>query len=220
MPYKKSYKKVYRRPGYRACGRMVVSDASKALSIARNVKNLLNVEIKNHDVQQTSVVVSTSPQIIQLTNIAQGDTTTSRDGAQCKVLSIELAYQIAQSTSALITSFRIMLVCDKQTNQSIYASTDLLNDVSTQDAIVSPRNLDNMRRFQVLYDRVHSYSDGGVSLSVTRKRFKLNKVIRFDSSAASIGALTENSISLLMVFSEATNLPAITSSTRIRFVDN
>ena len=59
MPYRKTYKK-NSRPGYKACGRMVYSDAKKALSIARGVRRLINVEIKNFDVQQTSVALTTA----------------------------------------------------------------------------------------------------------------------------------------------------------------
>ena len=34
-----------------------------------------------------------APVIVQLSNIPQGDTTITRDGAQCKVLAIELSYR-------------------------------------------------------------------------------------------------------------------------------
>ncbi len=221
MPYRKSYKKSYsRRPGYRACGKMVVSDAAKALALARGVKRLLNVEIKNFDTQQTTVAVSVTPIILEISNIPQGDTTITRDGAQCKVLSIELSYQINQNASATISSFRIMLVCDKQTNEAVYSSGDLLQDLTQNDAIVSPRNLDNTRRFQVLYDRVHTFSSSGTRIFVTKKRFKLNKILRFDANTSSIADLTENSLSLFMLSSESSNHVAITSFTRLRYVDN
>ena len=79
MPARK--KVSYRRPGYRACGRMVYGDAKKALVIAKGVRRLLNVEIKNFDTQFTFVTLG-APTITQLTNIPRGDTTNERDGAQ------------------------------------------------------------------------------------------------------------------------------------------
>ena len=39
---KKRY--VSKRPGYRSCGRMVVSDATKALYLAKKLKTMINVE--------------------------------------------------------------------------------------------------------------------------------------------------------------------------------
>ena len=107
---------------------MVISDAGKALAIASSLKRLVNVEIKNFDVQQTGVSLTTVPVIIQLSNIPQGDpsSTISRDGAQCKVLAIEMGIQLLVNNSAASTSVRLLLICDKQTNQAIYVDTDLL----------------------------------------------------------------------------------------------
>lgn len=79
MPYKK--RSSYKRPGYKSCGRMVYGDAKKALVLARGIKRLINVEVKNFDTQQNNVVITNVPVIVQLTNIPTGDTTNSRDGS-------------------------------------------------------------------------------------------------------------------------------------------
>ena len=93
MPYKKRYpakKRGYRRPGYGNCAKMVYGDAAKALSMVKSVKRLLNVEVKNFDTQLTGSAITDAIGITQLTNIPQGDGTNSRDGAQCKMIGIEL----------------------------------------------------------------------------------------------------------------------------------
>ncbi len=222
MPYKKKYyKKKSSRPGYLSCGRMVLSDAQKALAIAGNLKRLVNVEIKNHDVQQTLVALTSTPVIIQLSNIPQGDTTITRDGAQCKVLSIELDITVARTASSITTYARCLLVCDKQTNQAIYVNSDLLSDITINDSIVSRYNLDNKFRFHVIWDRVFALPSGGQSSAAHfKKTFRMNKILRFDGSTPSIADLTSNSFSLLQMSSEATNEPEITMFSRIRFVDN
>ena len=56
---------------YKKCGKMVWSDAQKALAMAKYVKNVLNVEFKQHVTKQTLHTVSSIPHIDQLTNIAQ-----------------------------------------------------------------------------------------------------------------------------------------------------
>ena len=219
MPGKKTYKKKYKRPGYRACGKMVYGDASRALSYAKGLRRLLNIEIKNHDVQQTTVNLGTVPIITQLTNIPQGDTTITRDGAQCKMIGVDFNYMIQGNTASTIQNVRIMLVVDKQTNQAIYLHTDLLEDITVSDNMITPRNLDNKHRFQVLYDRNHSLGTDSTSV-VVRKYIKKDLLLRYDASTPSIADLTQNSLSLVQWQNDGGNLPSITSFIRIRFVDN
>ncbi len=225
MPYQRRYKKKkysnnsHGRPGYVRCGKMVISDASKALSMVKALKVLVNVEKKNHDIA-TAIGISTTPTILEMTNILQGDTTLQRDGSQCKIISIMVRYLVTQHVTAVSTTLRVMIIHDKQTNQAIYTAADLLVDVTANDALNSPRNLDNMKRFSVLYDRVHSLSDSGRTTSNHRFYKNCNILLRFDNAAAAITSLTQSSISLLLVSNEATNVPNVNIFTRLRFVDN
>ncbi len=222
MPYKKTYKykKKPARPGYVSCGKMVWGDAKKALVLAQGLKRLVNVEVKNFDVQQTNVLLTTVPVIVQLSNIPQGDTTITRDGAQCKILALELSLHIRRNTSAFATSCRIILVCDKQTNQAIYVNTDLLEDITSTDGMVSPYNLDNKFRFTVLFDHIFNVSEGSSGVKDWKRVFRMNKILRFDGNTPSIADLTSNSLSLIQYSMEATNTPSLTMFSRLRFVDN
>ncbi len=221
MPRRYSRKSYSSRPGYGSCAKMVYGDAQKALTLARSVKRLLNVEIKNHDVQQTAIAIINSGSIIQLSNIASGDTTNTRDGAQVKMVGYDLNFQINQNVSATAMTFvRVMLVQDKQTNQAIYAIGDLLEDTSDDDIITSPRNLDNKNRFTVLYDRIFVLSKNGTNGAVVRKYVKKDVLLRYDDSTPSIADLTQNSLSLVQISSEVTNVPSITFFGRLRFIDN
>lgn len=215
-----SKKSTYKRPGYRSCGKMVYSDAKKALALARATRRLLNIEVKNHDVQQNLITLTSAPVIIQLSNIPQGDTTISRDGNQCKMSGLQMDYIITQHASAITTHVRVLLVLDKQTNQAVYTNTDLLQDVTIRDNLVSPRNLDNMKRFTVLYDKTHVLTSGGVRSVSVRRYFRKEVLLRFDASTPSIADLTQNSISFMQFADEATNLPTIVSCHRLRFIDN
>ena len=221
MPYKRRYKKrAPARPGYVSCGKMVVSDAAKALALAKYLKGVVNVDYKKHDIQQSQTAVATTPSIIQLSNIAQGDTTNTRDGASVKIVSVRFSYSITGHASAPQTLVRIMLVCDKQTNEAIYANDDLLEDISLADNIVSPRNLNNQRRFNVLYDKIHKFSNTGEQAVHRVFHKKLQLKLRYDNSAAAITSLTQSSLSLVQFSDQATNTPLITSSIRLRYVDN
>ncbi len=215
------YQKKYKRPGYRACGRMVASDASKALTIARGIKRILNVEVKNFDVKSTSLAITDTASIIQLSNIPQGDGTTERDGNQCKMVGLQLSYHLQQNASATIPTFvRVILIIDKQTNGAIFTSGTFLADVSTQDNIVSPRNLNTQKRFTVLQDLVHVLNTGGPDGVIRRKYFSKEVLLRYSASTPSIADLTQSSLALLVVASSVTNDPSFTLNSRLRFVDN
>ncbi len=212
--------KVRKPPGYRRCGEMVYGDARRALLMAKSIKSLMNVEFKNHDLQQTAAAIAVAPGITELTNIAQGDTTNTRDGSSIKLVSILFKYTLNMNASATQTSVRVVLVHDKQTNQAIYVPNDLNADNTAGDSIVSARNLDNGHRFQVLYDKVHTFSISGKQTSYHQFYKKLNLKIRYDAAAAAITSLTQSSLSSFVTTNEATNTPTITSFTRLRYVDN
>lgn len=208
------------RPGYRSCGRMVYGDAKKALAVAKGVRRLLNVEIKNFDVVATNTAMTQFPQIIQLSNIPRGDTTNERDGAQCKMVGFDLNYTIVVSATLPRTVCRVLLVLDKQTNQAVYIPGDLLDESGTAGLnIVSSRNLNNKHRFQILYDRTHSLSLDK-SVIVVRKYIKKEILLRYDNSTSAIADLTQNSLSVMHMTNETTNVPNLTSFFRLRFIDN
>ena len=153
------------RPTYASCGKMVVDDAKKALAMVRHVRGMLNTEFKNHDVAVTATgIVDGSGTITQLTNIPQGSggtTTEQRDGANVKITSIYIKLLAIMSASGTNSSFRLMLVEDRQTNQAIYATADLLTTVVNVSGLVSTYNLQNQFRFKVLYDKVHTIDING-----------------------------------------------------------
>ncbi len=132
MPYKRKYKKKYypkksyNNTNYYPRATSAIGVASKALVLAYGIKRLMNVEFKFHDVQLNGTNVSTSPLRIELTNIPQGDTSTTRDGAQVKLTSINIKYFIQSYIDDVVTLVRVILVQDRQTNQALYNIADLL----------------------------------------------------------------------------------------------
>ncbi len=211
----------YKRPGYKACSKMVVGDARKALAIARRVRSYLNVEFKNHDIEAVSGTIPDGVgEITQLTNIPQGDTGITRDGANVKITSIYIRLLLGIHSSAIISRLRVMLVLDKQTNQAIYATADLLFSVTNINSCQSPLNLDNQFRFRVLYDKTFDVSQNGPQGRVIKIYKKVSTKLRFDASTPSIADLRSSSYSLVLISSEATNVPTVAINARLRFVDN
>ena len=192
--------------------------ASKALAVGYGVKRLLNVEYKAHDVTASGTSIVSTPSIIQITNIDQGDTSLTRDGAQIKLTNINVKYTLeVGSVDCLV---RVMLVRDTQTNQAIYSIGDLLENTGSL-IINSPLNLDNKFRFNVLYNRVHKLSpDAGQSLVVGHIFKKVGTKIRYDDTGNGIADITSRSYSLVFVSNTALNPPSLFMVSRVRFIDN
>ncbi len=223
MPYKKSYKRRSRRRYGRAHSALDI--ASKSLAVAYGVKRLMNVEQKFLDTQGTGTEVpNAAGVIVQLTNVAQGDTDQTRDGAQIKLMSFSFKANVSvdASGSASGTLVSVFLIEDKQTNSAIYTTANLLVDATAGDSLVSPLNLDNKFRFRVI-KRWKSYVNltGKSSFQIDYyKRFGNNMKIRYDGNAGDITDLASKSLSLLFISSEATNTPQVTFHARLRYVDN
>lgn len=223
MSYRKNYRKRsngYRRPGYKACGSMVWNDARRALALAKHVKGLVNVEFKENVVSNTATAISATAFISSLDVMAQGDTDATRSGNLIRVKSIQWEGFATIHASAANTSLRIMVILDKQSNGANPGLSDILNDPSAGDAIVSSRNIDGMHRFVVLYDRKFVLSQTGQGIVKWKFYKKCSLPIRYDGNAGDITDLASNNILLVMVSNEPTNSPAITHSGRIRFIDN
>lgn len=225
MPYRKRYykKKRYykrrRRSNYSRMG-SALSLASKGLAVAYGVKRLMNVEFKFHQVEKNATAIPNTGDIVELTNIDQGDTAQTRDGAQIKCMSISCKYTITINSSAVNSFVRVILVRDIQTNQAIYSLSDLLEN-SGALAIESHLNLDNKYRFQVLANRVHKLSNTTGTDLISGHIFKrVGTKIRYDNTGNGIADLTSKSFSIVFISDEAVNTPTLKMVARIRYVDN
>ncbi len=226
MPYKKSYKKYNKkryskRSGYYRHGMNAIELAGKSLTVALAVKKLLNVEFKFHDVLLGRTEVLSTPQIIQLTNIPQGDTDISRDGAQVKITDLNIKWTVEMDVTPNFTFLRFMVIHDRQTNGAIYTAGQILEDITTGNAIISPNNLDNKFRFRKLYDKVFTLSNsGGNQVRYGEFNKKLQMKLRFDASTPSIADLTSNSLSIMIISNRTTNGCDLNVFSRVRYVDN
>ena len=229
MPYYRSQyrnrrygyrKRRYRSRRYGYFGK-AGSDAQKAVRMAGKALSLMNVEYKHHDVQISATGVSTTPIITELTNLSQGDTSSTRDGDSIKATAIMLRGICAISPVASTSQYRVMLVQDKQTNGALFTPADLLEDTTAGDNLISPLNLDNKYRFRVLYDKLHTLSVNGGNESIKWSKYiNLNQHFRYGSNAGTIADLNTNSLALVTISNEPTNTPNQTVYSRLRYVDN
>ncbi len=164
MPVYSRYRQRSGRYGYRKKKGNIFyrRGANKAYRMAKRALSLINLEFKFLDTEGTVVAIPIGVgTITQLTNIAQGDTSSTRTGDSIKLTSLSMKANISMNTSSVITHCAIFLVEDKQTNSAIYITAQLLSNATDQDSIVSALNLDNKYRFRVIKRWNFTLSDNG-----------------------------------------------------------
>ncbi len=232
MPYKKTYRKrytkPYRKPDYLGSYNRYVGAAAGTIALAHQVyklKRLINVEQKFFDVTSAATnIVDGIGTIVQLTNIPQGDTDETRDGAQVKLSSWSFKAFITVSPSIPVDGnvVTVLLVEDKQTNQAIYTTATLLQNTGNILSPISSLNLDNKFRFKVHKRWIFQINSSSGPRKILKfyKKFNNKMFLRFDASTPAIADLTTKSLSLLFIGTAATNVPQITFFNRLRYIDN
>lgn len=174
----------------------------------------LNTEYKYHDVNYDGAM--TQARVIEeLTQIPQGDTEITRDGDQCKMVSIEIKYLVIPDAEALETIGRIIIFKDTM-NQG---PSPVVGDILKEANVVSFRNLDNRVRFVWAKDIIIN-TDGLNNRPGYRKWFSKNVVtkLHYDGTAGTDTVGTH--WYALFLRTEGVNEPSINFRCRIRFLDN
>lgn len=180
-----------------------------------------NHELKNIDVIGSTITVASSSGLISLINgVAQGTTATTRLGRRIQMKSLFIRAEIRMApTTAGASPIRYLVIYDKQTNGTAPAATDVL----TTDALYSPMNLSNSRRFVVIFDKVWPCLGTAGPQSITVEKYiKLNLPVEFNTgSAGTVGDIQTGSLYTLL-YQDAgliTLAPPGAFYTRVRFSD-
>lgn len=179
-------------------------------------------ELKHID---TNVVatVTTTPGVVHLNTIAQGDSTIERDGRRVMMKSIELIMEAEQHVAATHTFMNVKLV-RKKNNDSIALLAGDIYDGTGSAQTNKLRNLDQAFNFEVIADWYMNFTSTGHA--TWQKRFF--KALRPDQGKAewqvnqASGAATvqeTNALYLLLSSNQATSSPAFRCNSRIRYTD-
>ncbi len=191
-------------------------------------------ELKFHDVNHDDAVISAGGTIVPTINIIpQGVTESTRVGRKCTIKSIHWRYRInlaeqdAVATPPAGDSVRVIMYLDKQCNGATATTTGILESNSWQ----SFRNLANISRFQILYDKLINInfnnlaSDNAavVSSTVHDQDYIFNKKcnipIEYDNSAndGTLTTIRTNNIGTLLLAARGNAI--MVSKIRLRFSD-
>jgi len=187
--------------------------ASRGLILARG-------EYKAVDVTAT-VDVDTDTTVALLNGIARGDDIHERNAREVVMKSIQFSYNAyGTATTGIDQHQRVMLVYDRQTNATELTAAQVLTAVDT----LAPRNLENRKRFKILYDRCHSLNAVAEPGSHVTRRFyrRLRHPVTFNSGdAGSVADIVTGSLYLIVIGTVAPGATAgsVTFSSRIRYLD-
>ncbi len=210
MPRQRQRKGMRRRTT-KSAGKIALRKVNKILS------NQEKKKIENAD----STNMASTPTIIPLTLVGQGDGGAEREGNSIILKSISgkigLRMNTAQASGNLS---RLMLVFDSQVNNAQFTAGELLQDTTIGDNIVSALNLDGSQRFKVLWNKVVAMSPQGIESAYRTFFKKLNIKARYSGTSANISGVESKGLFFVFMDDNSGNQNVITYNLRIRFADS
>lgn len=197
-----------------------LSTAGRALSLATRVASLINVEYKNIDVTGSGNMAATWT-VVPISEVAQGDDQTNRNGRSILAKSINL--QVGMTAASLASSsYRTRLAIFVDDMQQGVAPVG--TDVWTANGMEALRNVvTKQRRFRILFDRCYTINpdDGGNSAISVRRFIKLYKHhIKYIGTTAAAASDGFGSLYFAYITDASATFPVINYAVRTRFIDN
>ncbi len=215
MPYRKQYRK--RRPRrrgqitYGQIGTKIYRDVAK-------LRALINVEYHSL-LTSFTVDPSSSGAVVNLTAIAQGDTTVNRQGNKIRLKYLSVRGSVIQNASAANTNLRMMIVRDNNGNTTQPAITDLFVDVAGFVANGNKNGLPQANsRFTILWDKFVQLSDANGDMRAYSYSMSLDHHTFFTGAGATDEG--KGHLYLFIGSNEATNDPVVKVDSMVKWIDN
>ncbi len=218
MPYKK--KRNTRRSGahsrYSNAGRYL-DTASKALAVAYAVKKLVNVEYRRKATNFT-VDPNITGAVVALTDIAQGDGITNRQGNKIRCKRIACSGIITLNASAADTQTRLVIVRDNNGSTTRPTITDLYGTVvEFSDNFPKTGDPQSNSRFTVLMDKM-------IIVNTDTPTKQLNWSQTLDHHIYFTGATATDEgkghLYLFIASNENPNDPVVAVQSQVWYIDN
>jgi hypothetical protein len=194
-----------------------VNFGSQVMRDLNSIRRFINTEVHFLDTVQTAVNMTSTPTFVLLNGMAIGDTSITRTGQSIKMDRLDLRFYMTGNITAVQTVSRIIVVLDKQCNGAIFSATSLLNAATA----VSPYTVGGQNRFVILYDQTYALSTAGPLNMVQCLTLPANQHVEYNTgTAGDITDINTNSLYLLFLSDQATNVPILTAYLRLWFIDN
>lgn len=193
-----------------------LSTAEKALRVANGVRMLLNVEYKNRDIVETSLSVINSGTLISLNHLAQGDTKSTRTGDSVLNKSLIFKYYITPSPSALDTYVRLVLIYDKYPNGTMATIPEIFNEAR----ITGHLKIASASRFHILKEFLISVNASSSENTIGKYYKEFNNHTKYNGTNSTNNGIMSGQMLLYAISNQPLNLPVLSYSTRVRYLDN
>lgn len=181
----------------------------------------LNTERKHYTVQYAAGVSSSGPANLNLTNMAQGVGASQRVGDSIRITGSYHTIQVTADAATTVESqkVRVTLVQCKSPFTNGQSPAILQGEVfdSSYPPISTLRNLDRIKEYKVLFDRVITLSKGESENVLIRHYMKHNDKVRFTRGVLD----TEfNGLVWILNSDQISNYPGVNLISRLTYVDN
>lgn len=214
--YKKTYKKRSKSSRFFSKSSQALATATAALSLARQIKGLVNVEHHRHIISTTSSpTITSSGGISGLYGITQGVDKADRVGNSILAKYISANLSFINGATSVPTFIRLMYFIDRQQiGDTSPAVTDVLESAST----TAPLNRLTVGRFQILLDKTINLQPNGVEGIQKKFYIRLNHHIRYNGATAS--DIQKGGIYRLLISNHTSNWPTFNGDEILMFIDN
>ncbi len=187
------------------------------------IRKLINVEHKYND-RNNSLTASQAGAVQLLTNIAQGDDVTQRDGDSIKVQSTRIQGYIRRDSGSTSSEVcRVLLIRDLMNTGTTIAGSDIIQSAGGVYSPVSTYNFINgnqlQNRFTILYDEVFTV-DANNPMALFSYESKHDYHVFFRGTGSAFTDAAAGAVFLMVLTDASVNPPIATFSTRILFTDN
>ncbi len=196
-----------------------------ALVIAKSNRRILKSGIENKETfdNDINVNITNGATTFDLTNVAQGVNAAQRLGNKVtwKNLEIDLAIQLVDAGQKALV--RVLLIKDKQPQGNPVNPVDIFDDNTIVNVLTSRFNRNNVggiNRFIIMMDKLIQLDrTAGPRARIMKIRRKLNLQTRYSAAGGTIGEVLTNGLTLMLIGTEAANLPTVNIGSRRNFID-
>ena len=186
------------------------STAVKALKLARRAWAAQDHETKlvDDDFNFFRIQSTASAVTLLVNGIPEGTGRDDRIGERVslKMLDLRLTFVKDPAQVAPTELIRFLVIWDRQPNGGLATVGQILEDVAfvnSRTSMLSPFDINNSKRFQILLDRTFSLNDGDVSEKSVHWRVKLrHKTPQYNGAGATIAQINTGSLLMLPLGAE------------------
>jgi len=194
---------------------------SQVKSLQRFVSTL-KPEIKYHDTSASAVNLTTTGAVDHITDIAQGDTDSTRTGNSINVVSVTFKGSLGNFNASVHFHYRVAIVQDKQQRSDTSPTAgDIFSDgISTSNPVTAVPTRANLERFKIIY-MSPPYSSIGLQLGNVNNYYeftkKMNLKVSYNGSASS--DIEKNGLYCVFLTDDTSGAVDFNGLARIGFTD-